>query len=148
MRKIFKYLLTGFLVIIFLSLKTVVHAQSDFVNDMNVLIEACKNDFADLKDGLVTSTDKIDIYECKYQIKGYSTTYLAVQKGNNYTFVYASLPTTGSKASDDCDRIASAFASIPDCELYDSKNDPNSDEDRRLQGKITDGTSIIFVNAV
>jgi hypothetical protein len=148
MRKNFKYLLTGFLVILFLSVKISVNAQSNFVNDINTLVEACKNDFADLKDALVTSNDKLDIYECKYQIKGYSTTYLAVNKATGYTYVYASLPTTGSTADADCNSIANDFASIPNCKLYDSKNDPNSNEDRRLQGKIADGSSYIFINAV
>ncbi len=148
MRNFFKYLLTGFFVILFLSVKISVDAQSDFVNDINTLVEACKNDFADLKDGLVVSNDKTDIYQCKYQIKGYSTTYLAVDKATGYTYVYASIATTGSTADADCNSIASDFASIPDCKLYDSRNDPNSNEDRRLQGKITDGSSYIFINAV
>jgi len=148
MRKNFKYLLAGFFVILFLSVRISVSAQSDFADDINTLIEACKNNFVDLKDALVASNDKTDIYECKYQIKGYSTTYLAVDKITGYTYVYASLPTTGSTATAACDQIASDFASIPNCNLYDSRNDPNSNEDRRLQGKIADGSSIIFVNAV
>jgi hypothetical protein len=148
MRKSFKYFIVSFLLILSSSLKTTVNAQSDFVTDINYLIEACKNDFADLKDQLVVSNDKTDIYQCKYQIKGYSTTYLAVTKATGYTYVYASLPTTGSTANDDCDRIARDFASIPDCELYDSQHDPNSNEDRRLQGKIANGSGYIYVNAV
>ncbi len=52
MRKSLKYLLVSFLVILSSSLKTTVNAQSDFANDISTLIEACKNDFADLKDQL------------------------------------------------------------------------------------------------
>lgn len=148
MRKNCKYILAGLLIIIFSCIKISVKAQSDFVNDINTLVEACKNDFADLKGAFVTSNDKMDLYECGYQIKGYSTTYLAITKGTGYTYVFASLPTTGSTADNDCNRIAGDFASIPNCNLYDSRDDPNSNEDRRLQGKIPYGASYIYINAV
>ncbi len=148
MRKYLKRFPVFFFVFIFSCIKITATAQNDFVTDINTLIESCKNDFSDLKGGLVTSGSKSDIYECTYQIKGYSTTYLAIDKGTNYTYVFASLSTTGSNADADCDRIARDFASIPNCTLYDSKNDPNSNEDRRLQGKIKSEDGDILINAV
>ncbi len=148
MRKNCKYILTVLLIIISCFLKTSVNAQSDFAKDINTLVEACKNNFEGLKGAFVTSNDQTEIYECTYQIKGYSTTYLAITKSTNYTYVYAALPTTGSTADAACNSIATDFASVPDCNLYDSRNDPNSNEDRRLQGKIAYGVTYIFINAV